>query len=126
MNLLSSRYYANLAQILEAAKFDMLFLPDILAIPQRFKGSMASQLEYGALGALRLDPMIVLATIAASTRHLGLAATISTSYFEPFAVARALATAGPSERWPRRVEHRDFVSASRGGKLRFDRSTVAG
>jgi FMN-dependent oxidoreductase (nitrilotriacetate monooxygenase family) len=92
LNLLSARYYANLAQILENGKFDMLFLPDIVAIPQRFENSMDSQLRYGALGALRLDPMIVLSTLAATTRHIGLAGTISTSYFEPFAVARSLAT----------------------------------
>ena len=53
---------------------------------------MDSQLRYGALGALRLEPQIVLATVAAATRRLGLASTISTSYFEPFAVARSLAT----------------------------------
>jgi len=92
LNLLSARYYANLGRLLESGKFDMLFLPDILAIPQRFENSMDSQLRYGALGALRLDPMIVLSALAATTTHLGLASTISTSYFEPYAVARALAT----------------------------------
>ncbi len=54
---------------------------------------MDSQLRYGGLGALRqLDPMIVLAAMCGATRHVGLACTISTTYFEPFAVARALAT----------------------------------
>jgi len=90
--LLSAGYYTRLGQLLEAGRFDMLFLPDILAIPQRFEGSMDSQLRHGALGALRLDPMVVLSVVAATTRHIGLASTISTSYFEPYAVARALAT----------------------------------
>ena len=49
-------------------------------------------MRYGALGALRLDPLLVLAAMAASTKYLGLASTISTSYFHPFAVARAMAT----------------------------------
>jgi Cytochrome C oxidase, cbb3-type, subunit III len=38
-----------------------------------------------ALGALRLDPLVVLTTIACVTKHIGLACTISTTYFEPFA-----------------------------------------
>lgn len=91
-NLLSAAYYAQLGQLLEQGRFDMLFLADILAIPRRYENSLDSQLRYGALGALRLDPMIVLSLVAASTRHLGLASTISTSYFDPYAVARSLAT----------------------------------
>lgn len=91
-DILSADYYANLGRILEAGKFDLLFLADILAVPQRFENSLDSQLRYGALGALRLDPMVVLSIVAGATRHLGLASTISTSYFEPFAVARSLAT----------------------------------
>ena len=91
-NILDAAYYTELGRLLEASKFDMLFLPDILSIPNRHEGSHDSQLRHGALGALRLDPMIVLSIIAATTRHLGLASTLSTSYFEPYAVARAFAT----------------------------------
>ena len=91
-NLLSIDYYAGIARTLEAGCFDLLFLADILAVPDRLHGSMDSQLRYGALGALRLDPLLVLATVAASTRRLGLACTISTTYFAPFHVARAMAT----------------------------------
>jgi FMN-dependent oxidoreductase (nitrilotriacetate monooxygenase family) len=67
-------------------------LADILAVPDRLNDSMDSQLRYGALGAMRLDPMIVLAAMCGATSHVGLACTISTTYFEPFAVARAMAT----------------------------------
>ena len=91
-DLLSVDYYRNIGKVLEDGKFDLIFFADILAIPSRFEGSLDSQLRYGALGALRLDPMIVLAAMAASTTRLGLASTISTSYFHPFAVARAMAT----------------------------------
>ena len=54
--------------------------------------SLDSQLRYGALGALRLDPLVVLGLIAGATKHVGLACTVSTTYFEPFAVARSMAT----------------------------------
>lgn len=90
--LLSPRYYTRLAQALEDACFDLVFLADILAVPTRLENSLDSQLRYGALGALRLDPLVVLSLMAAQTRHLGLAATISTTYAQPYHVARALAT----------------------------------
>jgi FMN-dependent oxidoreductase (nitrilotriacetate monooxygenase family) len=91
-DFLSAAYYARLGRILEDGLFDLVFLADILAVPDRLEASLDSQLRFGALGALRLDPLLVLATMAGATRHVGLACTVSTTYFEPFAVARALAT----------------------------------
>ncbi|MDH2236329.1 LLM class flavin-dependent oxidoreductase [Pigmentiphaga sp. GD03639] len=92
LDLLSGRYYRKLGRKLEAACFDLLFIADILAIPTRLENSLDSQLRYGALGALRLEPLSVLSLIAGHTEHLGLAATVSTTYFEPYDVARSLAT----------------------------------
>jgi FMN-dependent oxidoreductase (nitrilotriacetate monooxygenase family) len=91
-DLLSLDYYRNVGRILEEGRFDLIFFADILAVPARYQGSLDSQLRYGALGSLRLDPLIVLAAMAASTKYLGLASTISTSYFHPFVVARTMAT----------------------------------
>jgi FMN-dependent oxidoreductase (nitrilotriacetate monooxygenase family) len=91
-DLLSLDYYTGIARTLEAGCFDLLFMADILAVPDRLGGVMDSQLRHGALGALRLDPLLVLAAVAAGTRRLGLACTISTTYVAPFQVARAMAT----------------------------------
>ncbi len=91
-DFLDAGYYTRLGAMLEAGCYDMLFIADVLAVPDRLGGSMDSQLRYGGLGALRLDPMVVLGIVAATTRHIGLACTISTTYAEPYAVARALAT----------------------------------
>jgi len=91
-DLLSAAYYQNLGRLLEEGRFDMVFLADILAVPDRLGDSLDSQLRYGALGALRLDPLLVLAIIAGVTTHIGLACTISATYFEPYGVARSLAT----------------------------------
>ncbi|MDR5781067.1 LLM class flavin-dependent oxidoreductase [Caballeronia sp. LZ065] len=91
-DILNVRFYQDLGRQLEAGKFDMMFMPDIQALPRRLGDSLDSQLTHGALGALRLDPLLVLTAIAGSTSRLGLAATISTSYFSPFQVARSLAT----------------------------------
>lgn len=91
-NILAAAYYAKIARTLEEGCFDLMFLADILAVPDRLRGSMDSQLRYGALGALRLDPMLVLASVVGATRRLGLAATVSTTYYPPFHIARAFAT----------------------------------
>ena len=91
-DLLSAAYYQDLGGLLEEGRFDLLFLADILAVPDRLRDSLDSQLRYGALGALRLDPLVVLGLIAGATKHVGLACTVSTTYFEPFTVARSMAT----------------------------------
>ncbi|TYO61847.1 LLM class flavin-dependent oxidoreductase [Bradyrhizobium hipponense] len=91
-DLLSAAYYQNIGRLLEQGRFDLLFIADILAIPDTLGGSLDSQIRYGALGALRLDPLVVLSIIAGATKHLSLGATISTTYAQPYALARALAT----------------------------------
>jgi len=91
-DLLSAAYYQNIGRLLEQGRFDLLFIADILAIPDTLGGSLDSQLRYGALGALRLDPLVVLSIIAGATKHLGLGATISTTYAQPYVLARTLAT----------------------------------
>ncbi len=91
-DLLSAAYYQNIGRLLEQGRFDLLFIADILAIPDTLGGSLDSQLRYGALGALRLDPLVVLSIVAGATKHLGLGATISTTYAQPYVLARALAT----------------------------------
>ncbi|MBB5159482.1 LLM class flavin-dependent oxidoreductase [Saccharopolyspora phatthalungensis] len=88
----SAAYYQRIGRTLERAKFDLIFFADILAVPYRYGDSLDPQLRYGALGSMRLDPTPVLGTIAGVTEHLGLAATVSTTYVEPFAVARSFAT----------------------------------
>lgn len=88
----SMEYYKRLARTLEYGCFDMFFLADILSVPDRLGGSMDSQLRFGGLGALRLDPVVVLSALASVTTHLGLAGTISTTYAEPYTLARAMAT----------------------------------
>ena len=89
---LNPGYYQSIARTLERGKFDMAFFADILAVPDRYQGSTDSQLRYGALGSMRLDPTLVLSAMAAATQHLGLVATRSTSYFQPFELARSFAT----------------------------------
>jgi FMN-dependent oxidoreductase (nitrilotriacetate monooxygenase family) len=87
----SADYYQEIARILEAGRFHMAFFDDRLAMPDRYGNDHAATVEYG-VRATKMDPLIVLMTMGAVTSRLGLASTCSTTYFEPFDVARRFAT----------------------------------
>ena len=87
----SADYYQEIARVLEAGKFHIAFFDDRLAMPDRYGNDHASTIEYG-IRATKLDPLIVLMTMSAVTNRLGLASTCSTTYYEPFDVARRFAT----------------------------------
>lgn len=88
---LTAGYYEKLGRTLEEGCFDMLFFDDRLAMPGIFGGSVAEAVRYGAR-PVKLDLSIVLGVIAATTSHIGLGATYSTTYYQPFHVARTFAT----------------------------------
>ncbi len=67
------------AQAAERGKFAFLFLPD-------FPGLMAD-VDHEA-PQITLDPMMTLAAIARATERIGLVATGSTTFGEPFNIAR--------------------------------------
>jgi FMN-dependent oxidoreductase (nitrilotriacetate monooxygenase family) len=83
--------YEHMARVLGAARFDGCFFADTLGLPDIYKGSFDTYLRYG--GQLSyLDPMIVLPVMARATRHLGLGATLSTTFHHPYHLARILAS----------------------------------
>jgi FMN-dependent oxidoreductase (nitrilotriacetate monooxygenase family) len=75
-------YYQDLAQRAETALFDSLFLADQLAL-----GGDVAQAP-----RTWLEPITVLAAVAAATSRVGLIATASTTYTEPFNLARQFAS----------------------------------
>ena len=88
---MSADYYQEIARVLEAGKFHMAFFDDRLAMPDRYGNDHAHTVEYG-IRCVKMDPVIVLTTMGMVTQKLGLASTCSTTYFEPFDVARRFAT----------------------------------
>src|SRR5205814_1314957 len=76
------RYYQDLARRAEAALFDSIFLADQLAL-----GEDAAQ-----AARTWLEPITVLAALAVSTSRIGLIATASTTYTEPYNLARQFAS----------------------------------
>src|ERR1041385_5156794 len=78
------RYYQELAARAERAKFDSIFLADQLALGDGAAAPRAPRTW--------LEPITVLAALAVSTNHVGLIATASTTYTEPFNLARQFAS----------------------------------
>jgi FMN-dependent oxidoreductase (nitrilotriacetate monooxygenase family) len=85
-------YYRRIAQTLERGKFDLLFFADRLAVSTRFGGSHRYGVAHGDQDATRMDPLPVLGAIAAVTSHIGLGATRSTTYSQPYSLAREFST----------------------------------
>lgn len=83
----SPEYYRHIGRVLEAGKFHLGFFDDRLAMPDRFGGDHAHTVQYG-IRCVKMDPIAVLMTMGMATERLGLGATCSTTYFEPFHVAR--------------------------------------
>ncbi|CAG9205076.1 Nitrilotriacetate monooxygenase component A [Paraburkholderia tropica] len=75
-------HYVWVAQLAERAKFDAVFLADNAAI--------VDQIDFRPITAL--EPTVLLASIAAATTHIGVIGTASTSYNEPYNIARRFAT----------------------------------
>jgi FMN-dependent oxidoreductase (nitrilotriacetate monooxygenase family) len=76
-------YYQEIARLSEAGRLHAIFLADTLAVSEE-------NFERPNLGAM--DPTIVLASIAGETKHVGLVATTSTTYNEPYNIARRFAS----------------------------------
>lgn len=75
-------HYIDVAKIAERGKFDAIFLADTPAVTDRID----------LRPFLSMEPTIVLASVAAATSHIGLIATASTTYNEPYNIARRFAT----------------------------------
>ncbi|SMO86792.1 LLM class flavin-dependent oxidoreductase [Paracoccus laeviglucosivorans] len=81
------RNYIRLAQLAEAAKFDLVFLADQIAVP-------SDNLDYVShtTRATYFEPLTLISALAAATQHIGLVATVSTSFNSPYNMARYIAS----------------------------------
>ncbi len=82
------QHYARLAQTAERGKFDLMFLADALAVRDGKLAALSRWPQYMAY----FDPVTLLSAIAALTDHIGLVATATTSYNEPYNIARKFAS----------------------------------
>jgi FMN-dependent oxidoreductase (nitrilotriacetate monooxygenase family) len=75
-------WYIETARRAEAAKFDFVFVVDSPFITPDTAPHFLN----------RLEPLTLLSALAVATTHIGLAATLTTSYWEPYNVARQFAS----------------------------------
>jgi FMN-dependent oxidoreductase (nitrilotriacetate monooxygenase family) len=87
----SPEYYRHLGRVLEHGKFHLGFFDDRLSMPDMYGRNHAHTVRHG-IRCVKLDPVTVLTVMGMEARRLGLGATYSTSYYEPFHVARLFAT----------------------------------
>ncbi|WP_137391166.1 LLM class flavin-dependent oxidoreductase [Rhodoligotrophos defluvii] len=90
-DILEPSRYEQIAQVLEGACFDGCFFADLLGLYDIHRGSFATYIGKGGQISF-LDPLMVLPLMARVTRHLGLGATISTTFNHPYTIARQLAS----------------------------------
>jgi FMN-dependent oxidoreductase (nitrilotriacetate monooxygenase family) len=78
----------DVARTAERGKFDLLFLADSAAVS--VFGTPGSRGRMGKV--VKFEPITVLSALAAVTTHLGLVATCSSTYNEPYTLARQFAS----------------------------------
>jgi FMN-dependent oxidoreductase (nitrilotriacetate monooxygenase family) len=82
-------FYLNMARIAERGLFDIAFLADYVAVkvqdePKGYFGRTSS--------SIGLEPLTLLSALAPMTRHIGLVATLSTTFQQPYHIARTFAS----------------------------------
>ncbi|MFJ8011897.1 LLM class flavin-dependent oxidoreductase [Streptomyces sp. NPDC096339] len=82
-------HYAELARTAERGKFDLLFLPDSAAI----RGDDMEALSRTAIRYVaQFEPLTLLGALAVVTERIGLTATVSSTYNQPYHSARMIAS----------------------------------
>jgi len=85
-NAFSFEFYKELAQKAEAAKFDAVFFADNVGL----LGGSPEAISYSP-PVYWWEPLTLLSALATHTSRIGLVATVSTTYIEPYHVARKFA-----------------------------------
>jgi len=83
-------HYARSAQLAEHGKCDLIFFADGIGLRERDipRGSLARS----GYEIVEMEPLTLLPALAVVTKHIGLVTTASTTYNEPFNMARKFAT----------------------------------
>ena len=83
-------HYARSAQLAEQGKCDLIFFADGIGVRERDipRGSLARS----GYEIVEMEPLTLLPALAVVTKHIGLVTTASTTYNEPFNMARKFAT----------------------------------
>ena len=83
--------YEHIARVLEDGFFDACFFADGLGLHDLYQGGYETRLRLGGQISM-LDPMMVLPLMARATKHLGVGTSLSTTFHQPYMLARMLAS----------------------------------
>ncbi|MFS2003165.1 LLM class flavin-dependent oxidoreductase [Duganella sp. CT11-25] len=84
-------HWTELAQLLEAGRFDAIFLADVLGAYDVYEGSADAALRHAVQAPLN-DPLALVPLMAQVTRHLGFGVTCALTYEHPYTFARRIST----------------------------------
>ncbi|CAN7587802.1 LLM class flavin-dependent oxidoreductase [Duganella sp. LjRoot269] len=84
-------HWAELARLLEAGRFDAIFLADVLGVYDVYQGSADAALRHGVQAPLN-DPLALVPLMAQATTHLGFGVTCALTYEHPYTFARRIST----------------------------------
>ena len=85
------RYWTELATLLDAGGFDLLFIADAVGQLDVFGGDASAALARGVQTPVT-DPLLAVSAMAAVTERLGFGVTVSTTYESPYLLARKFST----------------------------------
>jgi len=83
--------FVDAARAMERACFDVFILEDSSAVPYAYQGKMDFYLKHATMTP-KFDPVMVTPYLIAATKHIGLAPTLTTTFYPPWLLARSLAT----------------------------------
>jgi long-chain alkane monooxygenase len=84
-------HWLQTASILERGRFDALFIADALGPLEVYQGRPDAALRDG-IQTPTDDPLLLVSAMAAATRRLGFAVTVSSTYERPYQFARKMTT----------------------------------
>jgi FMN-dependent oxidoreductase (nitrilotriacetate monooxygenase family) len=90
-DFMTAGYYQHIAHVLETGKFDMAFFDDRLAMPDRYGDDFVESVRNG-VRVVKMDLIPLMTAMGLASQHLGIGGTYSTTYYQPFHVARTFAT----------------------------------
>lgn len=85
LGFIKPEQWTHLARTAERGALDAIFLADIPSLTAKGDGGLSAP-------PLSFDPLVQLSVLASQTSHIGLVGTVSTSFEEPYNVARRFAS----------------------------------
>lgn len=87
----SVKHWVSIARQLEAGKFHGMFIADVLGGYDVYDSTLDHAVKSGAQWPVN-EPLSLVPAMAAATESLGFGCTVSTSYEQPYHLARRLST----------------------------------